>query len=110
MNETGNESGSVGQHNAPGPWKQRRGSGGAWIAITFLVAALVVTVAIIQGAYHRSSRNVPVLAEPRAVTTSAPSAAELSNSFREVAKAIKPAVVYVDEIERPEAEANPQDP
>jgi serine protease Do len=111
MNETGNESGSAGQRNAQEPWKQRRGSGGAWIAITFLVAALVVTVAIIQGAYHRSSRNIPVLAEPRPVASnSAPSAVELSNSFREVVKAIKPAVVYVDVIERPEAESNQQDP
>src|SRR6478672_7413897 len=102
MNETGNESGSAGERNAQEPWKQRRGSGGAWIAITFLVAALVVTVAIIQGAYHRSSRNVPVLAEPRPVASnSAPSAIELSNTFREVVKAIKPAVVYVDVIERP---------
>lgn len=111
MNETGNESGLAGQHSTQEPWKQRRGSGGAWIAITFLVAALVVTVAIIQGAYHRSSRNVPVLAEPRAVaSTNAPSAAELSNSFREVAKAIKPAVVYVDVVERPEADSSQQDP
>jgi serine protease Do len=111
MNEIDNESGPVGQHHAQEPWKQRRGSGGAWIAVTFLVAALVVTVAIIQGAYHRSSRNVPVLAEPRPVTsTTAPSAAELSNSFREVAKAIKPAVVYVDVVERPEADSTPQDP
>lgn len=110
MNETGNERGSVGQNNAQEPWKRRRGSGGAWIAITFLVAALVVTVAIIQGAYHRSSRNVPVLAEPRPVASNAPSAVELSNSFREVAKAVKPAVVYVDVIERPETDAGQQDP
>ena len=111
MNETGNESGSVGQHNPQEPWKQRRGSGGAWIAITFLVAALVVTVAIIQGAYHRSSRNVPVLAEPRpVVSTNAPSAVELSNTFRDVSKAVKPAVVYVDVVERPETDSGPLDP
>lgn len=109
MNETGNEREPFGQRNHE-PWNQRRGSGGAWIAITFLVAAIVVTVAIIQGAYHRSSRNIPVLAEPRPVATNAPSAAELSNSFREVAKAIKPAVVYVDVVERPEADSGQQDP
>lgn len=111
MNETENEGGSVGERHSQHPLKQRRASGGAWIAVTFLVAALVVTVAIIQGAYHRSSRNVPVLAEPRpVVSTNAPSAAELSNSFREVAKAIKPAVVYVDVVERSEAESTQQDP
>src|SRR6266852_2241093 len=105
MNDTGNDSGSVGQKNPQDPWKQRRGARGAWIAITFLVAALVITVAIIQGAYHRSTRNVPVLPEPRQVaSTGAPSPVEMSLSFREVAKAVKPAVVYVDVIERPEAD------
>jgi len=110
MNETGNETGS-GWQPAPERLKQRRSSGGIWIAITFLVAALVVTVAIIQGAYHRSSRNLPVLAEPRPVaSSSAPSPAELSASFREVVKAVKAAVVYVDVVERPEPDGNPQDP
>ncbi|MEK6320439.1 MAG: trypsin-like peptidase domain-containing protein [Acidobacteriota bacterium] len=111
MNDTANESGPVGQKSPEDPWKQRRGSGGAWIAITFLVAALVVTVAIIQGAYHRSSRNVPVLPEPRQVaSTNAPSAVELSNTFREVVKVVKPAVVYVDVVERTEADPSQQDP
>ncbi|HSB09162.1 MAG TPA: trypsin-like peptidase domain-containing protein [Blastocatellia bacterium] len=81
------------------PWKQRRGARGAWLAISFVVAALVVTVAIIQGAYHRGSGNVPVLPEPRKIST-APSPAELSSSFREVSKAVKPAVVYIDVVER----------
>ncbi|MEK6410561.1 MAG: trypsin-like peptidase domain-containing protein [Acidobacteriota bacterium] len=111
MNDTGNDSGSIGQQNPQDPRKQRRGARGAWIAISFLVAALVVTVAIIQGAYHRSSKNVPVLPEPRAVaSTSAPSPTELSNSFREVAKAVKPAVVYIDVVERSEADPTQTDP
>src|SRR5438094_10316955 len=97
MNDTGNESGFVGQqHNDP--WKRRQGARGAWIAVTFIVAALVVTVAIIQGAYHRSSRNAPELPEPRKIA-SAPAPAELSVSFREVAKAVKPAVVYINIVE-----------
>jgi serine protease Do len=100
MSDTNNVSEPAGQKNPQDPWKPRRRSGGAWIAITFLVAALVVTVAIIQGAYHRSSRNVPELPEPRKVSsTGAPSPAELSMSFREVAKAVKPAVVYVNIVE-----------
>src|SRR6267378_145057 len=94
MNDTGNESGFVGQQHKD-PWKQRQGARGAWIAVTFIVAALVVTVAIIQGAYHRSSRNVPELPEPRKVA-SAPAPAELSISFREVAKAVRPAVVFIN--------------
>ena len=109
MNDTGNDSGSVGQKNPQDPWKQRRGSGGAWIAITFLVAALVVTVAIIQGAYHRSSRNVPVLPEPRKVASTNASPTELSLSFREVAKAVKPAVVYVSIVENANSDSGQPD-
>ena len=81
------------------PWKQRRGARSAWLAITFVVAALVVTVAIIQGAYHRGAGNVPVLPEPRKVSA-APSPVELSTSFREVSKAVKPAVVYINVVEK----------
>jgi serine protease Do len=99
MNDTGNESGFVGPKQQD-PWKKRQGARGVWIAVTFVVAAVVVTVAIIQGAYHRSSRNVPELPESRKVaTTNPPSPAELSVSFREVAKAVKPAVVYVNIVE-----------
>src|ERR1700720_3548178 len=91
------------QTGVPDPWRQRKGSRGAWIAVTFIVAALVVTVAIIQGAYHRS-KNIPVLPEPRKVATSSPAPAELSLSFREVAKAVKPAVVYINIVENASAE------
>jgi serine protease Do len=97
MNDTEFQSGFNSQPRDP--WKQRQGARGAWIAVIFIVAALVVTVAIIQGAYHRSSRNVPELPESRKVATSSPSPAELSVSFREVAKAVKPAVVYVNIVE-----------
>jgi serine protease Do len=90
------------------PWKQRRGARGGWLAITFIVAALVVTVAIIQGAYHRSSGNVPELPEPRKVA-SAPAPAELSVSFREVAKAVKPAVVYINIVETATRDQGPSD-
>jgi serine protease Do len=85
------------------PWRSRKSGPGPWIAVVFLVAALVITVAIIQGAYRKSpfpTDNVPELPPPRAVTTAAPSPVELSNTFREVAKAVKPAVVYINVIER----------
>lgn len=98
MSDTGTDSEFAKQTHNPDPWKQRRGARGGWLAITFIVAALVVTVAIIQGAYHRSSRNAPELPEPRKVA-SAPAPAELSVSFREVAKAVKPAVVYINIVE-----------
>ena len=109
MNDTGNESGFVGQTHKD-PWKQRQGARGAWIAVSFIVAALVVTVAIIQGAYHRSSRNVPELPESRKVaTTNALAPTELSLSFREVAKAVKPAVVFVNIIENASADSGQPD-
>jgi serine protease Do len=99
MKDTGTESGFAGQKHQD-PWKKRQGARGAWIAVTFIVVALVVSVAIIQGAYHRPSRNVPELPESRKVaSTNAPSPGELSVSFREVAKAVKPAVVYVNIVE-----------
>ncbi|HSE35831.1 MAG TPA: hypothetical protein VLG74_00925, partial [Blastocatellia bacterium] len=109
MNDTDKESGSERQIDHD-PWKKRRAARGAWIAVTFVVAAIVVTVAIIQGAYHRSSRNVPELPEPRkVVSTNAPSAAELSVSFREIARAVKPAVVYVNVVENASVDSGQPD-
>jgi serine protease Do len=84
------------------PWRARKGGPGPWIAVVFIVAAIVVTVAIIQGAYHKpvgTTRTVPELPPPRAVTTTSPSPTELSNTFREVAKAVKPAVVFINVVE-----------
>ena len=68
-----------------------------WITITLAIAAVVVGVAVLQARFHKPTRDVPELAPPRssAATISAPSPAELSISFREVAKTIKPAVVYI---------------
>src|SRR6266404_7532195 len=110
MNDTGTDSGSATQPHDQDPWKQRRGARGSWLAITFIVAALVVTVAIIQGAYHRSSRNAPELPEPRKVaTTNALAPTELSLSFREVAKAVKPAVVYVNIVENASVDSGQSD-
>src|SRR5262249_2817296 len=108
MNDTGNDSPFVGYNKSQDPFKRPKARRGVWIAVTFLVAGLVVAVAIIQGAYHRSSNNVPVLPEPRKVA-SAPAPAELSVSFREVAKAVKPAVVYINVVERSNSEPDQQD-
>jgi len=106
MDEIQNEKGFEGQVRGPDPIKAGGGARGLWIALTvFVIAALVIAVAVIQGAYHKNRVNVPVLPEARAASTNgAPSPAELSGSFREVAKAVKPAVVYVDVVERAEAD------
>src|SRR4030095_7877087 len=99
MNGAGNETEFGGQIKKD-PWKNRKGAKGAWISIPFIVAALVVTVAIIQGAYHRSARKVPELPESRKVATNAaPLPAELSVSFRGVAKEVKPDGGYVNVVE-----------
>lgn len=108
MNDTGTDSGFASQTRNQDPWKKRRGARGGWLAITFIVAALVVTVAIIQGAYHRSSGNVPELPEPRKVS-SAPAPAELSISFRDVAKAVKPAVVFINIVETTNGDSGQSD-
>src|SRR5438128_972206 len=102
INETSGESGFVAGRKYSDPWKQRRGARGTWIAVAFILAALVVLVAIIQGAYHRSRSNIPELPEPRKVASTGASPAELSLSFREVAKAVKPAVVYINIVEKAE--------
>ena len=112
MDEIQNENGFEGQVRGPNPLKSGGGARGLWIALTvFVIAALVIAVAVIQGAYHKNRVNIPVLPEARAASTNgAPSPAELSSSFREVAKAIKPAVVYVDVVERAEADPSQLDP
>jgi serine protease Do len=112
MDEIQNEKGFEGQVRGPDPVKAGGGARGLWIALTvFVIAALVIAVAVIQGAYHKNRVNIPVLPEARAASTNgAPSPAELSSSFREVAKAVKPAVVYVDVVERAEADPSQLDP
>jgi len=83
------------------PWRHRQKGPGPWIAVVFIVAAIVVTVAILQGASRRGgmTRGGPELPPPRPVTTAAPSPVELSNTFREVARAVKPAVVFINVVE-----------
>ncbi len=78
------------------PERRMRGKG-FWIAIVLTIAALVIVVAIIQARYAKpAARNIPELPPPHAVANvNAPSPVELSASFREVAKAVKPAVVFI---------------
>ncbi|MEW6213453.1 MAG: trypsin-like peptidase domain-containing protein [Acidobacteriota bacterium] len=68
-----------------------------WLFGSILAAALIIAVAVIQAAYLRSNREVPELPPSRGTTNvNVPSAAELSHSFREITKIIKPAVVYIE--------------
>jgi serine protease Do len=69
----------------------------AWLFGSILAAALIIAVVVIQAAYLRSNREVPELPASRGATpVSVPSAAELSNSFREITKIVKPSVVYIE--------------
>ncbi|MEK6300295.1 MAG: trypsin-like peptidase domain-containing protein [Acidobacteriota bacterium] len=110
MDELQNEKGFESEAHGPQP-RQRGGARGLWIALTvFVVAALVIAVAVIQGTYHKNRAKIPVLPEARAASTNGePSPVELSNSFREVARSVKPAVVYVDVVERAEADPSQLD-
>jgi len=68
-----------------------------WLFASILGAALIIAVAVIQATYLRTNREIPELPPSRATTPiSTPSPAELSNSFREITKAIKPSVVYIE--------------
>ena len=111
MDEIQNEKRLENEAHGPQPG-QRGGARGLWIALTvFVVAALVIAVAVIQGTYHKNRAKVPVLPEARAASTNGePSPVELSNSFRAVARSVKPAVVYVDVVERAEADPSQLDP
>jgi serine protease Do len=86
----------------PGPEATRRSSRSvAWLAIGFIVFSLMGALVFIQVAYNRTTEHVPELPAPRPVASAnLPSAAELSQSFREVARLVKPALVYIDVVER----------
>ncbi|HEY7913927.1 MAG TPA: trypsin-like peptidase domain-containing protein [Blastocatellia bacterium] len=97
--------------NARNQFREPRGGRNAWIGITFLIAVLGIAFAILQAGPRRNNANVPDLAPPRATTpVSAPSPVELSNTFREVSRIVKPAVVLISVVERPNEEADPSSP
>jgi serine protease Do len=75
-----------------------------------VIAALVITVAIVQSRNGNSAMNVPHLDKPvAAISTSGgePSPTELSNSFRAVVKSVKDAVVFIRVIETTNDDADP---
>lgn len=93
------------------PKKNRRQSSVAWVVLGLIVAGLIFAVVALQASYKSSFRPVPELPPSRAslASVSAPSPVELSTSFREISKRVKPAVVYINIIERAgEGEREPE--
>ncbi|HVF88434.1 MAG TPA: trypsin-like peptidase domain-containing protein [Blastocatellia bacterium] len=72
-----------------------------WIVVTAFITLAVIGVAVFSASTHRRRGEIPVLPPPRneaAVNVASP--VELSNSFRGIAKSVKPAVVYINVVER----------
>lgn len=69
----------------------------AWVAGSIIMASILITAVIIQTAYNRSFHKVPELPPSRSLAeVDMPSPAALSKSFREIAKAVKPALVFIE--------------
>src|SRR5262245_46002983 len=67
------------------------------VVISLIGFVLIAAVAIIQAFYIRSGRKIPELPTSRASTNvNEPSPVELSKSFREIAKIVKPALVFIE--------------
>jgi serine protease Do len=72
-----------------------------WIALGVIALLLFTSILAIQAAFRsRPNTEVPVLPASRSTGEGAPSPTELSISFREISKAVKPAVVYIEVSER----------
>jgi serine protease Do len=79
-----------------------RRQGRAWILITLLAFSAIIAFAVVRSHSNRNSVVVPELPPPREASTSGAAAAspmELSFSFREIARQIKPTVVYIQVVE-----------
>jgi serine protease Do len=84
------------QQRVTQPLGTPRRNWGAWIALSIVVGALIIAIGVVQAAYHKwkwAADSLPA-AHP-VVNGGGPSPAELSNSFRAVAKAVEPAVVNI---------------
>lgn len=76
----------------------------SWVAVSIILGAIIVSMAVVQAAYYKSkaapggSGELPA-AHPVVNTvggSGGPSPMDLSNTFRAVAKAVEPAVVSID--------------
>src|SRR5215470_13691986 len=82
--------------NVVQPAAAPRRNTGAWIALSIVLAALIIAIGVVQAAYHKWKAGAEALpAAHPVVNGAAPSPSELSNSFRAVAKAVEPAVVNI---------------
>src|SRR5215831_8476418 len=82
--------------NVVQPAAAPRRNTGAWIALSIVLAALIIAIGVVQAAYHKWKSGAEALpAAHPVVTGTGPSPSELSNSFRAVAKAVEPAVVNI---------------
>lgn len=100
---------SIPQADEP-PIPVRRSKTTMWVALGVIALLLFTSILAIQAAFRsKPAGDVPVLPPPRSVNTSAPSPAELSASFREISKAVKPSVVYIEVTERAAEEAQAPD-
>jgi serine protease Do len=80
---------------------ERKNKAKVWLALALIALLLFSSILAIQAAFRSkpTSNNAPTLPPPRVTSTAAPSPTELSNSFREISKAVKPAVVYINIVE-----------
>lgn len=83
------------------PIPVRRKKTTMWIALGVIALLLFTSILAIQAAFRsKPEREVPLLPTSRSTSEVPPSPAELSTSFREISKAVKPAVVYIEVTER----------
>jgi serine protease Do len=74
----------------------------SWIAVSIILGAILISMAVVQAAYYKSkgapgaSSELPAAHPVVTGTGSGPSPMDLSNTFRSVAKAVEPAVVSID--------------
>ena len=83
------------------PIPERKNKAKVWVALGLIALLLFSSILAIQAAFRSkpTSNNAPTLPPPRTTSTAAPSPTELSNSFREISKTVKPAVVYINIVE-----------
>ncbi|GEM_PF-13979 len=80
---------------------ERKSKAKVWVAIGLIALLLFSSILAIQAAFRSKSNSadVPTLPPPRTTNAAAPSPAELSKTFRDISRAVKPTVVYINIIE-----------
>jgi serine protease Do len=108
-NESNYHQSQIPSFNEP-PIPVRRKKTTMWIALGVIALLLFTSILAIQAAFRsRPSHEVPILPASRATGEGAPSPTELSISFRQISKTVKPAVVYIEVSERASEEQQTPD-